>query len=80
MAAQTCFGSDTWPDTHPVPQATVEFEVGDVESAAQELVGRGYQLVHATRTEPWGQVVARLQAADGLLVGICFTPWLHGDA
>ena len=25
-AAQTCFGRDTWPDTHPVPQATIEFE------------------------------------------------------
>jgi catechol 2,3-dioxygenase-like lactoylglutathione lyase family enzyme len=78
-AAQTCFGQPTWPDTHPVPQATIEFEVDDVESAAQELVDRGYRLVHPTRTEPWKQVIARFQAADGLLLGVCFTPWLHGD-
>ena len=78
-AARACFGRETWPDTHPVPQATIEFEVDDVERAAQELVDRGYQLVHAARTEPWQQVVARLQAADGLLVGVCFTPGMHED-
>ncbi len=76
-AAQACFGRPTWPDTHPVPQATIEFEVGDVDSAARELVDRGFHPVHTTRTEPWGQVVARFQAADGLLVGVCVTPWLH---
>ncbi|GAA2731330.1 glyoxalase/bleomycin resistance/dioxygenase family protein [Pedococcus aerophilus] len=76
-AAQTCFGQQTWPDTHLVPQATIEFEVDDVESAAQELVDRGFRLVHETRTEPWQQVVARFQSADGLLVGVCFTPWMH---
>jgi hypothetical protein len=78
-AAQTCFGQATWPDTHLVPQATIEFEVDDVESAAQELVERGYRLVHPARTEPWQQVVARFQAADGLLVGVSFTPWMHED-
>ena len=76
-AAQTCFGLDTWPDTHPVPQATIEFEVDDVETAAQELVDSGYRLVHAARIEPWQQEVARFQAADGLLVGVCSTPWMH---
>lgn len=78
-AAQACFGQRTWPDSHPVPQATVELEVGDLEVAAQELVEEGHQLVHAPRTEPWGQSVARFQTADGLLVGICVTPWLHDD-
>jgi len=76
-AAQTCFDQQRWPDTHPVPQATIEFEVDDVETAAQELVERGYRLVHSARTEPWEQVVARFQAADGLLVGLCCTPWMH---
>ncbi|MBC9227211.1 glyoxalase [Aeromicrobium sp. 636] len=78
-AAQACFGQDTWPDTHPVPQATIEFEVDDVESAARELTDRGYRLVHEARTEPWQQVVARFQSADGLLIGVCFTPWMHDD-
>jgi hypothetical protein len=76
-AAQSCFGQDTWPDTHPVPQATIEFEVTDVAAAAQELADRGHRLVHLARTEPWQQVIARLQAADGLLVGVCHTPWMH---
>jgi hypothetical protein len=77
-AAKSCFGSDDWPDSHPVPQASVEFEVDDVAAAAAELTASGYQLVHDTRTEPWGQVIARLQTPDGVIVGVCFTPWLHG--
>lgn len=36
-------------------------------------------MVHAVRTEPWEQIVARFQAADGMLVGVCFTPWMHDD-
>lgn len=76
-AAQACFGQDTWPDTHPVPQASVEFEVDDVAAAAQELEGRGHRLLHGARTEPWGQTVARLQSTDGVVVGVCFTPWMR---
>lgn len=76
-AALACFGQATWPDSHPVPQASIEFEVDDVEAAARELEAKGYNLVHPARTEPWNQTIARLQTPDGLLVGICFTPWLH---
>lgn len=78
-AAQACFGRPTWPDSHPVPQATIEFEVDDVEAAAQELARAGYRLVHPTRMEPWGQTVARFQTADGLLIGVCVTPWLRDE-
>lgn len=76
-AALSCFGQQTWPDSHPVPTACIEFEVDDVEAAARELEGKGYNLVHSARTEPWDQTIARLQTPDGLLIGICFTPWLH---
>jgi len=76
-AAMACFGQASWPDTHPVPQASIEFEVDDVQAAAQELEARGYTLLHPTKTEPWGQVVARLQTPDGVLVGLSFAPWLH---
>jgi catechol 2,3-dioxygenase-like lactoylglutathione lyase family enzyme len=76
-AAMACFGQASWPDTHPVPQASIEFEVDDVPAAAQELEARGYTLLHPTKTEPWGQVVARLQTPDGVLVGLSFAPWLH---
>ena len=76
-AARSCFGTDTWPADLPVPQATIEFEVLDVEAAAAELEAAGHQLVHGARTEPWGQVIARLVGPEGLLVGVCFTPWHH---
>ena len=77
QAAQACFGTPEWPADRPVPQASIEFEVDDVPAAAQELEARGYTLLHPTKTEPWGQVVARLQTPDGVLVGLSFAPWLH---
>lgn len=76
-AAESCFGTRTWPDDVPVPQATIEFEVLDVESAAAELVDQGHTLIHSARTEPWGQVIARILGPEGLLIGICYTPWHH---
>ncbi len=77
-AAESCFGTREWPDHLPVPQATVEFEVLDVAAAAAELEGAGHTLLHGARTEPWGQVVARLLGPEGLLVGVCYCPWHHG--
>ena len=76
-AAQSCFGAPEWPEGVPVPQATLEFEVLDVEAAAEELTAKGHQLVHSARTEPWGQTIARVMGPDNLLIGICYTPWLH---
>ena len=40
-AAQSCFGASEWPDDIPVPQATIEFEVPDLQAAAAELTARG---------------------------------------
>ena len=80
QAAQACFGVDQWPQTHRVPQASVEFDVDDVDAAAKELERRGYRLIHGARTEPWGQTIARLQTADGVIVGVSRTPWLREDA
>jgi catechol 2,3-dioxygenase-like lactoylglutathione lyase family enzyme len=79
-AAQACFGTDTWPDAVPVPQASIEFEVADVAAAADELVAKGHTLLHGARTEPWQQVTARLLSPEGLLVAVCWTPWFHTDA
>lgn len=76
-AARTCFDRDEWPSDVPVPQATVEFEVADVEAAAAELRQGGFQLIHGARTEPWTQVTARLLSPEGLLVAVCYTPGLH---
>jgi catechol 2,3-dioxygenase-like lactoylglutathione lyase family enzyme len=79
-AAQSCFGTREWPASVPIPQATIEFELRSIEAveeAARELEARGYALVHGLRTEPWGQVLARLLGPEGLLLGLSFAPWLH---
>jgi catechol 2,3-dioxygenase-like lactoylglutathione lyase family enzyme len=76
-AATACFGSTEWPAEVPVPQASIEFEVADVAAAAAELTAKGHRLIHDARTEPWGQVTARLLSPDGLLVAVCYTPPFH---
>jgi hypothetical protein len=78
--AQACFGTDAWPEDRIVPQANIEFDVESPEAvsqAADELTARGYALLVAPRTEPWGQTVTRLQTPEGLLIGVTFTPWMH---
>ena len=83
QAAQACFGTADWPAGRPVPQASVEFEVEDpgaVQPAAEELRAAGHELLHDSRTEPWGQTVARLQSPEGVIVGISFAPWFHDAA
>ncbi len=76
-AARACFGTDEWPADVVVPQASIEFEVADVQAAADELERGGYQLIHGARTAPWTQVTARLLSPEGLLVAVCYTPWFH---
>jgi catechol 2,3-dioxygenase-like lactoylglutathione lyase family enzyme len=77
QAAESCFGSSTWPDTLPAPHAWLEFDVDSVESATAELESMGYQMLLKNKKEPWGQTVSRFLDPDGLLVGLTFTPWLR---
>jgi catechol 2,3-dioxygenase-like lactoylglutathione lyase family enzyme len=79
-AATACFGTTDWPAGTPVPQASIEFEVADVAAAAAELTAKGYRLIHDARTEPWGQITARLLSPEGLLVAVCYTPAFHDAA
>ena len=82
QAAEACFGTPHWPADRPVPQASIEFDVANaaaVGPAVQELQQAGYELLHAPRTEPWGQTVARLQSPEGLVVGLSYAPVLHDD-
>jgi catechol 2,3-dioxygenase-like lactoylglutathione lyase family enzyme len=76
-AAHACFGTADWPNDIPVPQASIEFEVADVVAAAAELTAKCYRLIHDARTEPWGQITARLLSPEGLLVAVCYTPLFH---
>jgi hypothetical protein len=76
-AVESCFGPCEWPDDAPTPQATVEFEVTDVNAAASELDASGYTLIHGTCTESRGQVITHLLGPERPLIGICYTPWMH---
>jgi catechol 2,3-dioxygenase-like lactoylglutathione lyase family enzyme len=83
QAAEACFRSPEWPAGRPVPQASIEFDVANpdtVAAAARELEGLGFELLHDAREEPWGQTVARLQAPEGVIVGISHTPALRDGA
>jgi len=80
QAAESTFGTRTWPDGLPVPQAWVEFDVDSpeaVEAAASELIASGHTLLRTATLEPWGQWTCRLQSPEGLLVGVSYTPWMH---
>jgi catechol 2,3-dioxygenase-like lactoylglutathione lyase family enzyme len=81
QAAQACFGTPRWPADRPVPQVSLEFDVANadaVQVAADELVAAGYEILHPVREEPWGQTVVRLQSLEGSIVGVSYTPLLHG--
>jgi hypothetical protein len=80
QAAQACFGTPDWPADRPVPQASIEFEVTDVDAvqvAADELKDKGFALLHQARTEPWGQTVARLQSPEGAIIGLSYALSMH---
>lgn len=80
QAAEACFGSEEWPAEVPVPQVSIEFDVAsadEVQAAADELASAGYELLHPSRQEPWGQTVARLLSPEGAIVGISYAPALH---
>jgi catechol 2,3-dioxygenase-like lactoylglutathione lyase family enzyme len=79
-AAQACFGSSEWPPDVTTPQASIEFDVESPEAvtaAGTELEEAGFELLHSSRTEPWGQTVARVLSPDGVIVGISYAPQMH---
>jgi len=76
-AAESCFGSREWPSNVAAPQAWIEFDVEDVAAAAEELRAKGYRLLVAPKTEPWGQTAARLLSPEGIIVGVTITPWMR---
>ena len=80
QASEACFGTSDWPADRIVPQASIEFEVADadaVRAAETELRDTGHEILHPTRTEPWGQTVVRLLSPEGLIIGISYAPSMH---
>ena len=77
QAAESCFGSSSWPDSLPAPHAWLEFDVDSVEGATAELESMGYRMLIKNKKEPWGQTVNRFLDSDGLLVELTFTPWMR---
>jgi hypothetical protein len=80
QAAKSCFGSDTWPEEIPAPQAWMELDVASSEAvgaAIAELEAAGHRLLRGAQEEPWGQTTARLLSPEGLLIGVTYTPWMH---
>jgi catechol 2,3-dioxygenase-like lactoylglutathione lyase family enzyme len=81
QAAEATFGTPEWPADLPVPQAWLELDVASadaVASAIEELRAKGHRVLRGAHEEPWGQTTARVLSPEGLLVGVTFTPWMHG--
>ena len=78
-AAESCFGTKTWPADLPAPTSWVEFDVENMAQAVAELERAGHRLLVRDRTEPWGQVVTRLLSPEGILVGVTITPWMRPE-
>jgi hypothetical protein len=81
-AAESCFGAAEWPADIPAPQAWIELDVESpkaVSEAVAEMEAAGHRLLRGAQEEPWGQTTARLLSPEGLLVGITYTPWMHGE-
>ncbi len=79
QASHSCFGSESWPEDLPVPQAWLEFDVDSVENATADLESQGYRILVKNKKEPWGQTVSRLLSPEGLLIGITFTPSMRKE-
>src|SRR5689334_21558941 len=57
QAAESTFGSTSWPEDVPAPQAWVEFDVPSVAAVADavaELTAAGHRVLKGATEEPWG--------------------------
>jgi catechol 2,3-dioxygenase-like lactoylglutathione lyase family enzyme len=80
QAAESTFGTQSWPADLPTPQAWIEFDVASPEAvgeAVAELEAAGHRLLRGAQEEPWGQTTSRLLSPEGLLVGVTYTPSMH---
>lgn len=80
QAAESTFGSESWPAEIPAPQAWLELDVESAEAvgaAVEELASAGHRVLRAATLEPWGQTTSRVLSPEGLLIGVTYTPWMH---
>lgn len=83
QAAEATFGDPAWPADLPEPQAWLELDVESADAvgaAIDEMAAAGHRVLKGAHEEPWGQTTARLLSPEGLLVGISYTPWMHGGS
>ena len=83
QAAESTFGTESWPAELPAPQAWLELDVESVEAvgaAVDELASSGHRVLRGATLEPWGQTTSRVLSPEGLLIGVTYTPWMHKDA
>ena len=59
QAAESCFGTESWPKDVPIPQSWLEFDVDDIEEATATLESQGYRMLVRNKKESWGQTVSR---------------------
>jgi hypothetical protein len=69
QAANSCFGTEQWPTEYPIPQGWIEYEVQDLDAATRILSEKGYHLLVANRTEPWGKPLRVCLALKGCSQG-----------
>lgn len=79
QVAQSCFGTESWPEDIPVPQAWLEFEVENIEKATAALEARGHRLLVRLKREPWGQTVSRFLSPEGMVLAVTFTPSMRDE-
>ncbi len=60
--------------------AVTERDERPLRAAEAELEAKGYKPLVSTKTEGWGQTVARLLTPEGLLIGVTYTPWMREEA
>ena len=56
QAAEACFGTKTWPEDTPVPQASIEFEVADAAAVGAGRRGAARRRLRARPRGPRGAV------------------------
>jgi catechol 2,3-dioxygenase-like lactoylglutathione lyase family enzyme len=81
-AAESTFGTKTWPADIPAPQAWMEIDVESpeaVSAAVKELEASGHRVLRGAHEEPWGQTTSRLLTPEGFLLGVTYTPWMHKE-